>query len=252
MTTPEPTVLLRVEDHVASITLNRPEKLNAINAAMVDDLAAALDRVRAGIADGAVRVLVLTGAGRAFSAGFDLGSIVGSPVDFAVRTGDVVDSIEQLDVPVIAKVRGPAMTGALEVALTADLIVAAENAKFADTHAKWGLVPQWGLSVRLPERVGDATAKLMTFTARVFSGTEAARIGLADLAVPEADLDGAVAALAAEIADNSAEAIAIYKKLYADARVLDRRAALDAERRHSRGTASDTAERVERFSRGSR
>ena len=115
---------------------------------------------------------------------------------------------------VIARVNGFCFTGALELALACDLIVTADEAKLADTHAKWGLRPTWGMSQRLVRLVGIGRARELSYTARPFSGSEAAAWGLATRSVPRDDLDGAVAELAATIAANSAGSIAAYKDLY--------------------------------------
>ena len=98
---------------------------------------------------------------------------------------ETLDAIEQLPQPVIAAVQGHCYTGSLELALACDLMVAAENAKFADTHGKWGMSPTWGMSQRLPRRIGLLAAKEMMFSGRIVSGTEAAAIGLANRCVPD-------------------------------------------------------------------
>jgi enoyl-CoA hydratase/carnithine racemase len=216
-------VLVAIADGVATITLNRPEALNAITAEMLDRLGAALDAVAV---DDSVQVVVLTGAGRAFSAGVDLKALgtrpmtdggVGDILDLPARA--VIQRLTTIPKVVIAKVNGFCFTGALELALGCDLVVAATEAKFGDTHAKFGLRPTWGMSQRLIRAVGVARARDLSYTARTFTGAEAAAWGLAARAVPLAELDAEVTALAASISANSTGSLAAYKDLY--------RAALD-------------------------
>jgi enoyl-CoA hydratase/carnithine racemase len=211
-------IIVDTADGVTTITLNRPDKMNAITPTMLDELNKALDTVAA---DSDVGVVILTGAGRAFSAGVDLVALgelkleagsIGSGMDAKAR--NAIKTIESMSKPVIAKVNGFCFTGALEIALSCDLLYAAQEAKFGDTHAKWGLRPTWGMSQRLPRAVGFRKARELSFTARTFTGTEAADMGMANEAVPAAELDLVVAKVAATIVPNSREAIAAYKDLY--------------------------------------
>ena len=139
--------------------------------------------------DRAVKAVILTGAGRAFTAGRDVkGGDKEPPMHFADAEAfmhDTIKALEALPIPLIAAVNGPCFTGGLELVLAADIIIAARSATFCDTHAELGIVPGWGLSVRLPRRVGYAAAKLMSWTARRYSGEQAADIGLADLVVDD-------------------------------------------------------------------
>ena len=182
-------------DGVTTLTLNRPDKLNALNPAVFIELREHLDAIAG---DGSVKVVVLTGAGRSFCAGNDLAAIAaGERAPSRHLQAETIDALEQLPQPTIAKVRGHCFTGGLELALGCDLIVASAASTFGDTHGQWGMVPVWGMSVRLPERVGLSTAKKLMFTARRIDGTEAARIGLADEVVRDDEFDAAAAALAA-------------------------------------------------------
>ena len=204
---------------VTTITLHRPDALNAITPSMLEELDTTLATVDA---DPAVRVVVLTGSGRAFSAGVDLKALGDRElVDGAV--GDILDvparritaRLSTMSAATIAKVNGHCFTGALELALACDLMVTAEEAKLGDTHAKFGLRPTWGMSQRLPLAVGRAKARELSMTARMFSGAEAAEMGMACRAVPASELDAVVNELAAAIAGNSAGSLAAYKDLYA-------------------------------------
>lgn len=230
-------------DGVATLTLNRPDKLNAMNPALFAELREHIDALAGETA--AVGCVVLTGAGRAFSAGNDLAAIAAreqapSP-HFQAET---IDALESLPQPVIGKVRGHCLTGALELVLGCDLIVAGESASFGDTHGRWGLAPVWGMSVRLPERVGRATAKEMMFAGRRVDGPEAARIGLANRCVPDDELDEAVRALAAEIVASSWGTSRIDKQLLAASARLPRDEALQHERSAPYGFPEDMAERL--------
>ncbi|MCX6413856.1 MAG: enoyl-CoA hydratase/isomerase family protein, partial [Actinobacteria bacterium] len=181
MNTAESPVLVEIDGSIATITLNRPSALNAITVDMLDDLGEALSSLH-GRQD--IAVVVLTGAGRAFSAGVDLkalggrslvGGAVGDLLDLPGRR--VIGLIENLDAIVIAKVNGFCFTGALELALACDLIVTADEAVLGDTHAKWGLRPSWGMSQRLPALVGPATARLLSYRAATFTGAQAREYG---------------------------------------------------------------------------
>lgn len=222
-TPPAATVTRDIVGRVATLTLNRPDALNAITPSMLGELGDALEALAD---DDAIGVVVLTGAGRAFSAGVDLKAIADHPlVDGAV--GDVLDAparrvtglLSTMPKITIAKVNGFCFTGALELAIACDIVVVAEEAKLGDTHVKWGLRPTWGMSQRLIRLVGPARARDLSFTARTFTGADAAAWGLAAHSAPRDGLDVAVEALAAEILGNSAAALAAYKDLY--------RAALD-------------------------
>ncbi len=202
----------------ATVTLARPEALNAITPTMLDELNQAFDSL-AGRSD--VAVVVLTGEGRSFSAGVDLKAL-GERVLEAGKVGDLLDvparalteRITTMNQIVVAKVNGHCFTGALEIALSCDLLAVAAEATLGDTHAKFGLRPTWAMSARLPRAVGNQAAKLLSYTARPFKGEDAFRLGMAALCAPRAELDGAVDALVTEIAANSPESLAAYKDLY--------------------------------------
>jgi enoyl-CoA hydratase len=250
MTDHEPTVVTTREGAVATITLTRPEALNAITISMLEELAVALDAVAA---DEGVGVVVLTGAGRAFSSGVDLkalgdmsleGGGVGDVLDLPAR--EVIRRLTTIPKIAIARVNGFCFTGALELALACDLIVTADEAKLADTHAKWGLRPSWGMSQRLGRLVGLSRARELSYTARTFTGAEAAAWGLAARSVPRTELDAAVADLAAMIVANSAGSLAAYKDLYARSLEEGLAAGLGYEST-TRYPIADTEERVGSF-----
>ena len=222
-------LVLRHDDNgVTTLTLNRPDKLNALTPSVFMALRENLDAIAA---DEAVRCVVLAGAGRSFCAGHDLGAIAtGERAPSKHFEPETVDALEQLPQPTIARIQGHCFTGGLELALGCDLLIAAESAVLGDTHGQWGLVPIWGMSVRLPERVGPSTAKELMFTSRRIDGTTAASMGLVDRVVPDADLDAEVAALADEVARNSSGTNRRVKRLIDDGLNRAREAALLHER----------------------
>ncbi len=212
-------------DNVATIAFNRPDALNAITPTMLGELNQAADQVAD---DDNVRVVILTGNGRAFSAGVDLKAL-GQRELVDGKVGDILDvparsftaALSSMPKPVIAAVNGFCFTGALELAMACDMIVTANEAKIGDTHAKFGLRPTWGLTQRLPDLVGIARARELSYTARTLSGTEAVEIGLAVRSAPRDELDDAVAQLVAEILPNSSESFVAYKHLYREQKSLD-------------------------------
>jgi enoyl-CoA hydratase/carnithine racemase len=231
---------------VAQLTLNRPEKLNALNVALFEALeahVADLERAPAG-------VVVLRGAGRCFSAGHDLGDIAtGERLPRPNYQSHVIERLADLPVPVISAVHGHCYTGALELALAGDIILAAESAKFADTHAKWALTPVWGLSQRLPRRIGTYKAREMMFTCRTYGGRAAEAMGLANACVPDAAFEAALEALTAEILANSSFSHAANKRLLIQTDGLPIESGLAHEIYHGEGRGPDMAARIGAFTR---
>jgi enoyl-CoA hydratase/carnithine racemase len=234
----------------ATITLQRPDALNAITPTMLVSLGDELDRLAD---DGDVTVVVLTGAGRAFCAGVDLkalgdrelvGGSVGDLLDVPARR--VTDLLATMPAITVAKVNGFCFTGALELVLACDLAVAANEAKFGDTHAKFGLRPTWGMSARLPRAVGMRAARELSYTARTFTGVEAKELGLVVRAVPRDALDKEVDDLVASILANSRGSLLAYKDLYRDGaeRALYEALAYEASTQFA---IDDTADRLEGF-----
>ncbi len=235
---------------VSTVTLQRPEALNAITREMLLELDEALEALSA---DETVRVVVLTGAGRAFSAGVDLKALGGLPLDegavgdhLDVPARSVVRRLTTMPQIVIAKVNGFCFTGALELALACDLVVVADEAKLGDTHAKWGLRPTWGMSQRLIRSAGVSRARDLSYTARTFTGSEAAAWGIAARSVPLDRLDAEVIALAEEVATNSPGSLAAYKDLYRHALDLGLSDGLAYESK-TQYPITDTADRVSSF-----
>lgn len=188
-------ILMEKKDGVAKITLNRPQALNAVDRETLLDLEAAAADIEQ---DESVRVVVITGAGRAFSAGADLKSIGGS-LDDPVKTEEFIrlwhrayNAIENLSRPVIAAVNGVALAGGLELVQVCDLAVAAEDAQLADQHANFGLVPGGGGTQRLPRLIGMRRAKELLLTGKWLSAAEAKEIGLVNRVAPAGKLDEVV------------------------------------------------------------
>ena len=177
----------------ARIRLNRPDSLNAYNEAMLTSFRDALKDARD---DANIRVVIVSGNGRAFSAGVDLKTTkpedfqAGSPfMDVGYEVGDL---ILQMPKATIAQVHGYCFTGALELMLFFDMAFCSETTQFGDTHAKWGIMPRWGMTQRLSRRVGLAKAKELTFRAYRVKGPEAERIGLVNRSFSEDQLEEAV------------------------------------------------------------
>lgn len=215
---PYETLRVEVEAPRATVTLRRPAALNAITPQMLAELDDAFDRLAS---DRSVVIVVLTGEGRAFSAGVDLKALgdrtlvdgkVGDILDLPAR--GVIERIRRLPAVVVAKVNGACFTGALELALACDIVLVAQEAKLGDTHAKFGLRPTWGMSQRLPWLVGPARARWLSYTARTFTGAEAAAWGLAAQACPQAELDALVDDLVAAVTAASPGSLRAYKDLY--------------------------------------
>lgn len=227
---------------LATLTLNRPDKLNALDANVFIELRTHLEAIAG---DASIGCVVLEGSGRSFCAGHDLDAIsAGTHAPSRYYEPETVDALEQLPQPTIARLHGHCFTGGLELALACDILVAADSTKIGDTHGQWGLVPVWGMSVRLPERVGRSTAKELMFTSRRITGADAAEIGLVDHAVPHDELDAKVAGLAAEILRNSRGTNQIVKQLIADHGERTRTDRLLHERTLPHGLPDDMKERM--------
>ncbi len=186
----ESLVLVERDDGLATVTLNRPEALNAMSSALRAALVEAFNSLAS---EEATRVLILTGAGRAFSAGLDLKEIGSdSSPDFDDVQYDVVAAMDSCKKPIIGAINGFAVTGGFEVALACDLLIASTTTRFADTHARLGIVPGWGLSQRLPRLIGMSRAKELSLTGNYLDAATAEAWGLVNHVVaPEALMETA-------------------------------------------------------------
>jgi enoyl-CoA hydratase/carnithine racemase len=211
-------LLVEREEHVATITLNRPERMNAISGEMIGSLGRTLADANA---DPEVRVVVLTGAGRGFCAGLDLqdaGSDAGGAqlssgaVAFDVRNSAPV-VLREMDKPTVCALNGPAAGYGMDLALGCDVLIAAEGAKLAATPTRRGAIPESGGTWLLPKRLGWARAADVFFGARTLGADELVELGLALRVVPAEELGKAARALAGEYAANAPLAVQACKRL---------------------------------------
>ena len=192
-------LLIDTRDRVRALTLNRPQSRNALSSELRRRFFAAL---RDAETDDAVDVVILTGADPVFCAGLDLKELGDS-----TELPDISPQWPPMTKPVIGAINGAAVTGGLELALYCDILIASERARFADTHARVGLLPTWGLSVRLPQKVGVGMARRMSLTGDYLSAADALRAGLVTEVVPHDRLLEAARAVAASIVGNNQKAV---------------------------------------------
>ena len=205
-------ILLEQNEGIATVTLNRPAKLNALNRELRLAFCRMMQELRRAAA---VNVVVITGAGRAFCVGLDLRELGTGASGIRDETGATfVSVIEEMEIPVIAAVNGVAVTGGFELALACDLIIAAEEAQFADTHARVGVMPGGGMSARLPRAIGIRKAKELSLTGNYLTAREAERIGLVNRVVARDALLPTAAELAMQIAGANQTIVRQMKKLY--------------------------------------
>jgi enoyl-CoA hydratase/carnithine racemase len=240
-------LILRKDDNgLCTLTLNRPEKLNALNVRMFIQLRSHVDDLKQKF--GTIGCVVLKGNGRCFSAGHDLKDIVaGEHPPYENYQAETIECLANLPQPVITAVRGHCYTGALELALAGDIIIAAKSGRFADNHGKWALTPMWGLSQRLPRRVGVAKAKEMMFTTRTYTGEEAVAMGLANMCVPDESFELEIEALARSILATSWFSNRANKRLLEKTDGLSIGDGLRYEIEHNEGRGPDMQERIDAF-----
>lgn len=208
-------VLVEISERVAVVTLNRPEARNALNRAVQKLLPAAISALEA---DDDVDVVILTGADPAFSAGVDLKELGKGSAEL-VLPKEQRGPFPAHDKPLIGAVNGVAVTGGLELALACDFLVASEHARFADTHARVGVMPGWGMSVLLPQAIGARRAREMSTTGNFVDAETALAWGLVNHVVPHDELLGFCRSLAADIVSNDQAAVRRLLKTYDE--VLD-------------------------------
>ena len=242
--------LERSDQGWAVLALNRPEQLNTLSIALRKEFDRAIRELEA---DAGVHVLILTGTGKAFSAGLDLKDWdAGERPAAEAYHWDPVASLQHFSGPVIAAVNGLTVTGGVELVLACDMILASDQARFADTHVRVGLLPGWGGSVRLIERVGLLRAKELALTGRFFSAQEALRWGFVNDVVPHVDLLPRARALAQEMLKARPEDLARYKRLLDEESRLPLPHALQREREASQAlsetvSAQDLMRRLARL-----
>lgn len=199
---------VEIDGGTATVWLNRPRVRNALNALLIGGLRetmAALD------ANTDVDAIVLTGADPAFCAGLDLAEVAAGSLGGA---GSAPPIPADMATPVIGAINGPAVTGGLEIALMCDFLIASERASFADTHARVGILPGWGLSVELPRAVGVRRARQMSFTGNYVDAAQALAWGLVNEVVVHDDLLDRARAVADDISEIDAGTVAAMKRLY--------------------------------------
>lgn len=218
----------RSEEGFATIVFNRPDKLNTLSIQLRQEFAQAVDTLQA---DPAVHVLILTGAGRAFTAGLDLDEWAAPGVQAAAAyEHDAVATLQRFAGPVIGAINGLAITGGVEIALACDLLIASSDARFADTHVQVGLLPGWGGSARMIERIGLQRAKELALTGRFLAADEALAWGFVTRVVAPDRLRVEAETLARQMLAGVPATLVAYKRL------------LDAEA----GTTLADALRIER------
>ncbi len=247
-------VTLDVAEGAARITLNRPDSLNAWNEELGSDLAAALESAAD---DDAVRAVLITGAGRAFSSGADLGEqragVEGGPPDLSARLRElynpIILSVRELPKPVLAAVNGPAAGIGCSLALACDLVVAAESAFFLLAFVNIGLVPDGGVTATLPARAGFARASEMALLGERVPASTALEWGLINRVLPDDELDEAAGLLLARLAGGPTKAYANAKRLLNRTRYAGLSEQLDAEAEAQReqGRTADFVEGVVAF-----
>ena len=238
------------KDGIAILSLNRPETLNALSPSLFVELRNHIDAI--GEATDEVGVVILRGEGRSFSAGNDLKAIeAGEQPPSRHFQAETLDAIERLPQPVIAAVQGHCYTGSLELAIACDLMIAGSSAKFCDTHGKWGMSPTWGMSQRLPRRIGLLAAKEMMFSGRVVGPDEAVQMGLANQTVPDEELLPTAISMAESFLKNSWFTLRADKMLINGGLDHTLDAGLQWERQNSPGRGPDMEERLAAFSKKS-
>jgi enoyl-CoA hydratase len=232
----------------AVLTLNRPAALNALSRALMAELS---DRIDALEADPAVRVLILTGAGKAFCAGLDLKELGSGQAQLGggesgVTARDPVAALRRFTGPVIGAINGAAVTGGFELALACDVLLASPQARFADTHARVGIAPGWGLSQRLSRAVGVYRAREVSLTGNWVSAEQAAAWGFVNRVVPAEGLLDAARQLAGDMLSCVPEMLPRYKSIINDGFALPLGEGLALEKSRSREFNADVgAEAVE-------
>lgn len=225
------TVLFSGEEGVGTITLNRPEVMNSLNGQMVSRLTKVLKVAKE---DAAIKTIVLTGAGRAFCAGGDLGYLasLADPVSakaFIASVGQLVSLIMEMDKPVVAMVNGVAAGAGFNLALACDLVFCSQSARFAQSFAKVGLIPDCGGLYLLPRIVGMHKAKELMFTADIINAQAALDLGLVNRVLPEETLREETYQFAERMANSAPIALGIIKKMINRSDTLDLGATLEME-----------------------
>jgi enoyl-CoA hydratase len=244
-------ILYEKSEAIATITLNRPDVLNAISNEVIEEVLQALEDIRN---DESIRVVILTGAGeKAFSAGADIKAMKGMNAlkarDLSLMGGKLCCTLENLEKPVIAAINGYALGGGLEVAMACDLRIASENARVGQTEVNIGLIPAWGGTQRLTRLVGKTKAKELVFSGKIVDAKTAEQIGLLNMVVPADRFRETVRQFAAELASKAPVAVKVAKALInkGEDASLDAALALEREGVGVVGSTEDLQEGVSAF-----
>jgi enoyl-CoA hydratase len=225
-------IIYEKSDGIATITLNRPEALNAFNKEVIEEILKALEDIKA---DENTRVAILTGAGeKAFSAGADIKAMKGMNAlkarELSLMGEKLCNALENLEKPVIAAINGYALGGGLEVAMACDIRIASENARMGQTEINIGLIPGWGGTQRLPRLIGKTKAKELIFTGKIIDAKTAEQLGIVNMVVPADKLKEAVQQFAAELASKAPVALKVAKALINKGSEISLDAAIALER----------------------
>jgi enoyl-CoA hydratase len=209
------TVLLEKHDGFAIVTLNRPQAMNALSRELRRDFVAAFTQCRE---DPDIRVVILTGNGKAFCAGFDLKELGSTDSDSTADEADnvVARAMEEFDGPIIGAINGHCITGGFEMALACDVLLASDQARFADTHARVGMLPGWGLSQKLPRLIGLSRAREIAFTGAPIFAQQAYEWGLVNHVVSAAELLPRAMKMAQDMCACVPQVLAHYRTLVND------------------------------------
>jgi enoyl-CoA hydratase len=243
----EPVILVEKSGAVATVTLNRPSAMNALSRDLRRAIAETFEELEA---DDNIRVAILTGAGKAFCAGLDLKELGGDAsavggnsggVNSTIGDKDPVTSIGRFSGPVIGAINGVAITGGFELAIACDVLICSENARFADTHARVGILPGWGLSQKLSRAIGIYRAKELSLTGNFLSAQQANEWGLVNRVVPAEELLPTARKLADDMLSVVPQCLPAYKKLIDDGFAQDFGSALKTERQFSNAANKSVA-----------
>lgn len=242
----EPVILVEKSGGIATVTLNRPGAMNALSRELRVAIAETFEALEA---DENIRVAILTGAGKAFCAGLDLKELGGDAsavggsggVNATIGDKDPVTSIGHFSGPVIGAINGVAITGGFELALACDVLLCSENARFADTHARVGILPGWGLSQKLSRAIGLYRAKELSLMGNFLSAQQADEWGLINRVVPADELLPAARKLAEDMLSVVPQCLSGYKQLIDDGFAQDFGTALKTERQFSNAANQSVA-----------
>ena len=247
-------LLDRLEGGVLALTLNRPERLNALNGALIEALSAGIKRAGT---DPECRAVLITGAGRGFCAGADLANRAFAPGDARPDLGEalekglnpIIRGIRNLPKPVVCAVNGPAAGAGANIALACDIVLAAKSAQFLQAFARIGLIPDAGGTFVLPRLVGDARARALMMLAEPIAAEQAQAIGMIYRAVDDEDLMGEAHTIAERLAAGSTHALGLMKRALSASptNALDAQLDLERDLQREAGRSDDYREGVRAF-----